>query len=177
MNVRDFGNLECEEKLLRTCLFVEATRNETHGLWERDNSYLDENYTLHFRKNPRNDWQQVGLGHGTEVGTFAEHPVFVSFSWNFINGFPVCFYEPTSLVVNHKMVRDYIDKFGANQALKVGGVGLNRHDDATNAPGSFFRLKDMRVAIEADRSLLYGLWNSPVPCLRHLQDYDWFARV
>lgn len=65
-----------------------ALWQEWHGkvLWEQDSGVI---YT---------------------IGEFGGEPVCVEFSWNFINGHRVCFYHPTSQVVNWIMVREWVEK-------------------------------------------------------------------
>lgn len=98
--------------------FCDATHEEVHGIWSR---FVDHRV-------PPVTWQQ-NSGHGRCIGHIDGRDIFVSLIFNTIAGHRICFYNATSAVVDHDMVRAYIEAIAPDSA-KIGGK-LN-HSDATN---------------------------------------------
>lgn len=82
---------------------VEATDCETMNLWKeycKDAMFVTDlnHYT----------WEQINPGFWQQIGKVGKHPVCVSCFWYRINGVLVCFYEATSNVVDHSMVKEWV---------------------------------------------------------------------
>lgn len=99
--------------------FCDATREEEHSVWS----------SLVQHRDPPLTWEQHG-GHGRGVGLIDGRPVFVSLTFNTVGGHRVCFYHATSTVVDHDMVRAYIEAIAPETAWETPDR-LN-HTDATN---------------------------------------------
>ncbi len=56
----------------------------------------------------RVNWEQISAGFMLPVGQVGKDSVYVRFSFAIINGKKICFYEATSQVVNHEMVKDWL---------------------------------------------------------------------
>jgi len=101
---------------------VEATSQEMHGLWLE----WSEDALIHGFGSPKSrrvPWEQISLGYGHEIGKFHGHPVFVAISFNVVAGRLIAFYEATSRVVEHDMVRKWTEtEFPASRG----------HTNATN---------------------------------------------
>jgi hypothetical protein len=98
--------------------FCAATNEEQHGVWLR----------LVDRRDPPVAWKQHG-GIGVTIGYLDNRPVHVVLSHVDVAGFKVIFYEATSTVVDHEMVRQFIDRLAPESARR--GDRIN-HTDATN---------------------------------------------
>lgn len=67
-------------------------------------------------EHPRVEWKQIMSGFGITIGYIKvqndnfenEFPVCVSFSFAFINGNKVCFYDCTSRIEDHTMIEDWL---------------------------------------------------------------------
>jgi hypothetical protein len=55
-------------------------------------------------------WIQKNPGYVICVGELAGMPVNINVFWNNINGHMVMFYEDISQVVDHRMIKEYLDK-------------------------------------------------------------------
>jgi len=97
---------------------------QTHGAIEA-NSY--ERYALYFElKKHGNIVEQISDGIGIEIGKFHGKSVFVSFLWYKVNGQFVVFYEATSVVVNHDMIKEW---FALNMKhIKHFSDAMNSHN-------------------------------------------------
>lgn len=96
--------------------FCEATGDEQNAVWER----LIQNTDL--------PWKQNG-GPLVTIGYLDGRPVAVHLSSVEINHFKVIFYEATSTVVDHDMVRRFIEKLAPDSAKRGGRLN---HTDSTN---------------------------------------------
>lgn len=100
---------------------VEATNEEKYGLWHR----------YHHRPEPEGravTWHSGGSGHLPCAGRFGpnhEFDVYVSLFVDKVDGHNILFYHPTSLYVNHDIVRDFIKDIVPERAWY-------HHTDATN---------------------------------------------
>lgn len=99
--------------------FCEATSEEQHSVWTR---------LVHNRAQPVS-WEQKG-GRGITIGYLDSRPVHVTLSHVDIAGHKVIFYEATSTVVDHDMVRDFIDMIAPDCARRADG--RVNHSDAAN---------------------------------------------
>lgn len=93
---------------------VEATREEEFGVWTR---FVD-------RRDPPLTWKQHG-GYLRTIGYLDGLPVCVSLTFNTVAGHRILFYHATSRVVDHEMVREFIDAILPDEAKA-------RRTDATN---------------------------------------------
>ncbi len=96
---------------------VEADSYASHQLWFE--CAADANK---FGGQGNKTWEQGRSGTGRVVGTFAGHPVFVSLFKNVVDGKQILFYDATSVIVDHDMVREYIETaIGEAQGFKPDG--------------------------------------------------------
>lgn len=88
-----------EKKLLETIFFVKANSFESHQLWK--------DLILEYSNSA---WEQDNFGFSKIIGYLDEEkkemPVNVSFIFHFIFGHRVCFYNPCSRYVDHKMIEN-----------------------------------------------------------------------
>ena len=56
----------------------------------------------------RVDWKQVSSGFGLTLGKLDDRPIYVCFSFAYINGHKICFYEATSQVIDHKLIEKWL---------------------------------------------------------------------
>lgn len=94
-----------ESRLADTRFLVEATTNEWHTLWSR--WCID---SQECREPVFSTWEQLG-GWSIQVGTLDKRPIVVSLNWDKLNGFLVCQWEPTSELVDYKMIEAWIDRY------------------------------------------------------------------
>lgn len=80
-------------------------------------------------------YEQEGMGHMHTVGHVGDMPVCVSLFCNRIRGHRILFVEPTSRVVDHKMVRDWIESVLPQTAWNEGRQQF-RISDANNWPNA-----------------------------------------
>ena len=95
---------------------IDATRCEQ--------SYIYEHATRHGAV-----WKSDNVGRGVPVGFVGDDPVYVSLSTATVNGGKVLFYEATSKVVDHDLVRAWLEKHLPATARVDGQLN---HSDATN---------------------------------------------
>lgn len=121
-------SMPTEDLFSRVTWFVEATHEETFQLWRQWHERLDL-------------WR-AGVGHTFTIGhvdirrmgerKFRKMPVAVRVSWHPVEGHLVGFYEATSLVVDHEMVRPWLKEMApqaaytnaSNFAHVIHGLGL-----------------------------------------------------
>ena len=115
-----------DPRLKRLFALVEATNEEQSQLWTRySRKAADSGYGP--RESPRLAWEEDLSGFGMQVGMVGDMPVFVSLSFAKVEGELIGFYDATSQVVDHRMVRAWLD---AN-ATTVDGLPVP-HNNATN---------------------------------------------
>lgn len=56
----------------------------------------------------RIDWKQIMSGFGLTIGQVQRKPVCVTFNFAIINGKKVCFYYPSSIMVDHRMIENWL---------------------------------------------------------------------
>lgn len=88
-----------------TVFCVEATSYEQLALWS---NHSNESEHALYRKTY--DWEQLNPGSLTTIGQYTRRPVCVNINYVRINGQVVMFYEPTSELVDWRMVRKWLDK-------------------------------------------------------------------
>lgn len=125
---QDTYRMVAEELFSRVTWLVESTHEETFQLWCQWHEKLDlwhNGFGLRFTIG-HVDIRQSG------ERKFRKMPVTVSVSWHPVEGHLVGFYEATSLVVDHDMVRPWLDKMAphaahtnaSNFAHVIHGLGL-----------------------------------------------------
>jgi hypothetical protein len=88
----------------KTCKYmVEATSYEARAAW----SFWHDNPPKCSTRGPV-PWEEIGLGFWQEIGKFHGHPVCVSVHFAIVCGALVGFYEATSRVVDHDMVKAWV---------------------------------------------------------------------
>ncbi len=84
-----------DERFKETFFLVEASSFERNCLWMEWNN--------------RVKWEQTSWCMG-QIGTISRQPVTLSVLWVRIDGKLIGFWEPTSQVVDHKMIREWFAK-------------------------------------------------------------------
>lgn len=98
-----FRQLSAEKRLEQTFYLVEASHHEQFSLWERWAAQSQCCRGLHLR------WEQSN-GYIVTVGKVNKRPVCVHMSWDIIEDQPVCFWEPTSELVDHVLINQWFEK-------------------------------------------------------------------
>lgn len=103
---------EIAERWPKTVFVVEADDFAQFYLWRNhSHEHLEMNGRADGRfDGPRHKWEQMNPGYLVTIGKIKKMPVCVSVTWNKIDGYLVAFYEAVSRVVDHDMVRDWINK-------------------------------------------------------------------
>ena len=86
--------MSLDECLAATAFAVEASNFERHCLWNTHHEQVH--------------WKSCNAGYGVNIGKCAGMPVFVSVIFSVIDGHVVLFYEPTSQVVDWRMVEEWL---------------------------------------------------------------------
>lgn len=86
------------ENMNKTQAVVEATNVEKQFLWET--------YTKRLGKT----WIQDPAGYGITVGRIDDRPVCISITWAIVDGTHIMFVYPTSMVVDHHLIEQWIEK-------------------------------------------------------------------
>lgn len=116
-----------DEKYFKDVVFlVEATHTEKHFIWEQ----------YYYNPSPKfgrviNSWEDEMMGHCLILGTIDNRPIAVTFYYAKILGKRVMFYEGTSQLVDHEMIKSWLKHFTLD---KVRWDGNTRwaHCDAMN---------------------------------------------
>jgi hypothetical protein len=95
---------------------VEANSYERHMLW-------DENR----RRDTCRSWESNNQGLMAHVGTLAKMPVWVSLWTTKVDGHKILFIDPTSAVVDHRMIRKWLKKNLPKTAFRQDGY-VNKTD-------------------------------------------------
>jgi len=98
-----FRKLSAEERLKQTFYLVEATHHEQFCLWNRWAKDSQDCKGLHLR------WEQSN-GYLVTIGTSGKRPIVVGMHWDIIEDHPVCFWEPTSELVDYALIEEWFDK-------------------------------------------------------------------
>lgn len=91
-------------------------------------SYIYEKVT---ERDGRDAYKQGFEGLFHTVGEIGDMPVCVSLRCNHIRGHKILYVQPTSRVVDHQMIRDWIEQVAPDSAFEDGDRGkrLNRSDE------------------------------------------------
>ena len=90
-----------ESRLAKTLFIVEANRFEQQSLWER--------YAYSTMSRGDFIWEQMD-GWLVTVGKLHGRPICIDVFWNKIEGQLVMFWHPTSALVDHKMIDNWLDE-------------------------------------------------------------------
>lgn len=114
-----------EQMIVETEFVVEATHEEFMGIWRQ---FADDAMFL----TPMNKYsfEHISMGSGPVIGEFGGMPVAITIFWQIINGVLVAFYEGTSVVVHHGMIRDWVK--GNFPCLKKYGGWRYRYCNVAN---------------------------------------------
>lgn len=105
---------------------VEANSYEQHMLWVE---YSEEGSKYGGRPDARRfPWQSTGHGYGETVGHFGDMPVHVGLMTVTVDGHKILMFDVTSTVVNHDMVRAWLDKNMPASARQPDDGRVNRVD-------------------------------------------------
>jgi hypothetical protein len=97
-----------EIKTLRDCdAVVTASHEEYGGLWTR--WAHDSDWTCHDARR-RLRWQQYTMGWWREIGKVAGRPICVSVMFAEVEGRVIAFVEGCSALVDHTMIREWIER-------------------------------------------------------------------
>jgi hypothetical protein len=104
-------------------------------------SYIYEKVT---ERDGRDAYKQHGMGLMHTVGEVGDMPVCVSLTYNHIRGHKILFVEATSAVVDHRMVREWIEQVAPQSAYdEYGRLNIS---DANNWPNAIPREKPVVAA-------------------------------
>ncbi len=81
---------------------IEATSYESLKLWCEFFEYPREPHMKLFQT-----WQQSNPGHLCTIGQRDGNPICVCIDFNILDGKRYCFWEPTSELVDHKMIKKW----------------------------------------------------------------------
>lgn len=98
MTVKD----DIEEYFREVHFLVEASYEEKHLLW------LIHHHEPNHGRTVVESWEDEGMGHGVQVGTLDKRPVCITMFYARLEGKRVCFWEPTSQVVDHEMIEKWL---------------------------------------------------------------------
>lgn len=110
---------------------VEANSFEKHSLW-KENHYLADD-ARHKR-----EWKDNHSGYGITIGCVDDRPVHLSLRIATIDGQKILFYYATSQVVDHKMIREWLE-VNLPDTAKGNYPGGYNTTDATNFHNVFRR--------------------------------------
>jgi len=103
---------EDKEKFKDIVFAVEATHFEQLSLW------VENELSKRIKS-----WEQIYIGYTIVIGYVDDMPVAVCLTYAKLNGHKVVFYEAVSQIVDHDMVRKWIDHHNPNSS---------NHSDAMN---------------------------------------------
>jgi hypothetical protein len=95
---------------------VEATSEEVFGLWCRHAPESD--YVSRISKK-RREWREQSAGFWREIGRVLDRPICVSVQFATVDGRRIAFVEGCSELVDHKMIRGWIDAEKRDAAVPV----------------------------------------------------------
>ncbi len=99
---------ECDAELFKEVAFiVEATHEEYMSFWREFSSESD-----YPRMNDKTiTWKQESVGASRQIGEINGRPIVVELRYARINGRRVCFYNGCSQLVDHIMIREWLEHF------------------------------------------------------------------
>lgn len=102
-----FKFIDSDEKYFKdVCFIVEATSTERFLLWKEFNSTIK--------------WNHVMKGHGIQIGELNNRPITIDISYAILNGKKVMFYSGCSMLVDHKMLNDWIEHYSSHLTYDNG---------------------------------------------------------
>jgi hypothetical protein len=110
---------------------VEATNEEQHNLWDRfaEGSTKFGNYPNYTKYS----WVEAGEGLMEGLDELGDRQVCVELTYATVDGKKIIFYNACSQVVDHQMVRDWLNKVMPPSAFEDGDPRKRlNHSDATN---------------------------------------------
>jgi hypothetical protein len=129
MNYNEYRNLSDEQKFKATEYFIEASYEETLGIWKQ---FVDSPYE---NCRPLN-WEQldgtmctvatVSIQYDDKPGEIKRMPICVSIMWNLVDGHLMAFYEACSLVVDHDVVQKFIDDKHPNKHIRTNASNFHQ---------------------------------------------------
>ena len=129
MNRLEYRSLDSDQRFKATEYFVEATHDETHGIWR---CFVD---SPHENCRPLN-WEQLDgtmytvanvlIQYDDKPGVIKRMPICVSIMWNLVDGHLMAFYEACSMVVDHDVVKKFIDE-KSNSNVNIRSNSSNFH--------------------------------------------------
>ena len=109
MNYYEFKQCDIDDRLKATVCSVECTHFEQHCLWQQwVKDATPENRII---------WQEIldgwlpcvgAINVKNEQGLDVMRPIHISTTWAFINGAPVLFWHPTSIVVEYDIIENWL---------------------------------------------------------------------
>ena len=143
-------NLTVAQKYDRTVCLIETTGNHRNALWEQwsvEAGRLNRCRRV-LERWTRYEWEQDSAGLMVTVGRLANRPVVVSLQWAWINGKLVCFWEPTSELVDYAMVASWLRQVMPDAAQSSTFIDALRviapvYDDAITKLGEIARVNEL----------------------------------
>lgn len=118
---------------------VEASSYERHDLWDRYQRIPAE-LGVGLR------WEQDMLGRGCQIGELGGLPIWVSWSFDLIDGAVICFYAPTSRAVDHDVVQAWA------KAICAKRTNAENFHNRPRFAGDSPNVTRFRHAVEAQRA-------------------------
>ena len=115
MDMIELADTEASEFLQGVVGAVEATGFEYHCLWK-------EARELEW------SWEENLVGLWRQIGGFNDMPVCLSIRTAVVRGHKIAFYHPTSRIVDHEMVENWLRAVMPASALREGTSYLNKSD-------------------------------------------------
>lgn len=127
---RDNENIE--RYIRDTVAVIEATAQEQQDCWCRHAAQSPWRYTPN--DVPRVVWEQLNPGQWRQIGNLDSRPVCLSFTWALIHGEVLCFWCPTSEVVDYEMARNYVRNLFAHAKSFTDAADFPNALRATRTP-------------------------------------------
>lgn len=106
---------EHKDKFKDVVFAIEATSFEQLSLWQ-----------LNEKSKYIKSWEQRFQGWTIVIGHVGNMPVAVCLTYAKLNGHKVVFYEATSEIVDHDMVRKWIDHYNPNQSNHANAMNFGQ---------------------------------------------------
>lgn len=114
--------LKNDPRFLETRYLVEASHDEWHAQWCFKAKTSPWTYDKPLE---RIEWVQTSPGHAFEVGRLADMAVVVDLQWYYLDGALVCRWEPTSQVVDYRMIEAWLEKKLPNVEHRSNAANLH----------------------------------------------------
>ena len=105
-------------KLSECDSIIEATSEEAFGLWCRYASNSGYVFTAS-KKDMRRAWQEQSAGFWQEIGRINDRPICVAVQFATIDGRRIAFVEGCSELVDHKMIREWVEAEKRDGDVKI----------------------------------------------------------